>query len=204
MSDPTEITGILLREFQQMAWVDPKQVLVNLRWLEQHLPDRMDERVRRLRTNQLKEWREAREAALFAFGISDQVLKRPVFVTKSQNRDFDFVVRWESDNTHHFFPAQLKELPPDDINPRVALDDLFDKLAKYSGKTDLSVVISINRRSRFLFEPWTRPDKPRIKELWYMGCESPDQSRWFIFGSVLEQNARKYEFSYPEGNPNVA
>jgi hypothetical protein len=204
VSDPVEIAGILRREFEQMSWVDPRQVLVNLRWLELNLPERMDERVRRLRTNQLKEWREAREAALFAFGISDQVLRRPVLVTKTQNRDFDFVVRWHSDNADHYFPAQLKELPPDDVNADVTLEDLFDKLAKYSGTTDLSVVISINRRSRFSFDPWARPDKPRIKELWYMGCESPDQSRWFIYGSVLERSARKYEFSYPEGEPNVA
>ena len=187
-----------------MQWVDPRQVLVNLRWVEANLPSTMDERIRRLRTNQLNEWREARLAALFAFGIGDQVLKTPTQVSKTERRDFDFVMRWESDNADHFYPAQLKELPPDEINPRVSLNDIYDKLEKYSGANDLSVVICLNRRSRFEHQPWSRVPRPRIKELWYLGCKSPDQSIWFLFGCALRSDPRMYEFRYPDGESNVA
>lgn len=204
MIDLIKIPTITVRELNQMAWVDPRQLLVNLRWLEMNLPSEIDERVWRFRTNELKEWREARIAALFAFGIGDQVLKVPTFVSKSEDRDFDFVMRWESGDADHFYPGQLKELPPDDLNPKVSLDDILSKLTKYSGAEDLSVVIHVNRKMRFDYHPWNRDKKPLIKELWYLGCETEDQSRWFIYGSALENNPRKYDFEYPRGKPNIA
>lgn len=187
-----------------MEWVDPRQVLVNLRWLEHSLPSEMDERVRHLRTNQLKSWREARMAALFAFGIGDQVLKTPTLVSKTEERDFDFVMKWKDTDADHFYPVQLKELPPNDINSEVSLDHLHDKLEKYSGLDDLSVVICINRRMHFEYRPWKRPTRPKIRELWYLGCQAPDQSKWFLYGSALEENPKEYKFNYPEGVPNVA
>jgi len=57
MSGLTPIPPILVRQFEQLTWVDPKQVLINLRWLERNLPEHLDEKVRRLRTNKLKELR---------------------------------------------------------------------------------------------------------------------------------------------------
>ncbi len=180
-----------------MEWAEPKGVLINLRTIEMNLPEGMDEKVRRLRTNQLKEWREARIAALFSYGMSSTVLRVPVLVSKSEAKDFDFVMRWRVEDRDFFYPVQLKELPPDDINPSVTLDDIFDKLEKYSGAADLSVAIHINRRMRFDFQPWSRKPRPRINELWYLGCESADQSKWFLYGSTLKKNPRKYEFSYP-------
>jgi len=204
MSELVRVPNIQRRQFDQMLWVDPKQVLVNLHWIELNLPDQLGERTRRLRTNQLSEWHEARHAALFAFGIADQVVKTSVLVSKSKDRDFDFVMRWQFEETDHFYPVQLKELPPGDLPSDVTLDDIFDKLQKYSGIDDLSVVIALNRQTRIQLQPWTRSERPRIKELWYLGCESPDQTRWFLFGSVLSREPRKYEFRYPEGYPNVA
>ena len=194
----------MVREFDQITWVDAKQVLINFRWIETNLPSEMNERIRRLRTNELKEWREARIAALFSFGISSQVLKTPILLSKSEQRDFDFVMQWHKNNADHFFPVQLKELPPDDINSKVSVDDIYDKLEKYSGIQDLSVVIYISRRTRFEYPLWNREKKPSIKELWYLGCESEDQSRWFLYGSVLEKHPLKYDFRYPEGEPHVA
>ena len=60
------------------------------------------------------------------------------------------------------------------------------------------------------FQPYIRSKtrelraRPKIKELWYLGCQAPDQSKWFLFGSALEENPKEYEFNYPEGVPNVA
>jgi hypothetical protein len=180
-----------------MEWVDPKQVLVKLRQIELNLPTDLDEKVRRLRTNHLKPLREARIAAQFAYGMSDQILRVPVLVSTSEVRDFDFAIRWQIGGNHHFFPVQLKELPPDDLNPSITLDDVYDNLGRYSGSNDLSVVIHVNRKMQFNYQPWTREQQPLIRELWYLGCESADQAKWFLYGSALERNPRKYDFSYP-------
>jgi len=204
MSELVRVPSILRRQLDRMLWVDPKQVLVNLRRIELKLPAQMNERTRQLRTHELREWHEARHAALFAFGIADKVLKAPVLVSKSQDRDFDFVMRWQVEDADNFYFGQLKELPPDDLNSKVTLEDIFDKLEKYTGSDDLSVVIALNRRARIQLQPWSRSSKPKIRELWYMGCESHDQTRWFVYGSVLSNNPRKYEFKYPEDDQHVA
>src|SRR6476469_5240802 len=123
MGDLPRVPNILRRQLDQMEWVDPRRVLVNLRWVETKLPRAMDERTRRLRTHDLRKWHEARHAALFAFGIADKVLKRQVWVSKAQDRDFDFVMRWQVDEADFFFFGQLKELPPEDLNSDVTLED---------------------------------------------------------------------------------
>jgi hypothetical protein len=204
MSGLVPLSKITERKLQALTWVEPKQVLINLRSLELNLSPDIDEKVRRLRTNDLKIWREGRTAALFAYGISEQVLQKPTLVAKTEEKDFDFVMRWADGGVDCFFPVQLKELPPEDLNPAVAIDDILSGLSKYSGTDDLSVVVAINRRMRFEYRPWTGAAKPKIRELWYFGCVSKDQSRWFLYGSALRNDARYYEFDYPTGTPNVA
>lgn len=198
------MSRITERKLKALQWVDPKRVLVDLRRIEQRLPKRMDEKLRRLRTNGLKEWREARYAALFAYGIADSVLKSPTLVAKVEDVDFDFVMRWSDEEADHFYPVQLKELPPEDLNATASLDEILSKLNKYSGTEDLSVVVLINRRMRFEYRPWKSEQRPRIKELWYLGCTSQDQSKWFLYGNVLAPAPRYYEYSYPSGEADVA
>ena len=93
MTEFTPIPPMTLRQFEQLKWVDPKPFLVNMRNLELGLPEDLDERTRRLRTNNLKEWREARVAALFAYGIASAVLRRDVQVSKAEAADYDCVMR---------------------------------------------------------------------------------------------------------------
>jgi hypothetical protein len=102
------------------------------------------------------------------------------------------------------YPVQLKELPPEDLNPGVALEQILGKLNKYSGADDLSVVLLINRRMTFEYRPWASDKRPNIKELWYFGCISQDQSKWFLYGSVLANMPRYHEFDYPVGKEDVA
>jgi hypothetical protein len=200
----TRVPNILVREFNQMEWVEPRQVLVDLRWLELNLPADMDERIRRLRTNPLKEWHEARFAALFAYGISNAVLHLPTRFSKTEKRDFDAVMKWQKNGEDHYSPLQIKELPPDDINPDVSLNDILDKLGKYSGEDNLTVVVCLNRKTRIKFQTWDRQSKPRISELWYLGCTDVYQSKWFLYGNVLANNPRRFDFEYPEGTPNIS
>ncbi len=187
-----------------MEWVDPGQVLINLRWLELNLPAGLDDKVRRFRTNKLKELREARTAALFAYGMGKAVLQTPTAVAKVEAADFDFIMRWQADDKEFFYPVQLKELPPEDLNADATLEDLYDKLEKYSGADNLSVLIHLNRAVRFDYHPWDRPTCPNILELWYLACTSEDQSKWLVYGSALKPDSRPYDFDYPTGEPNVA
>jgi hypothetical protein len=202
MNVPVE--KIRLREFQKLRWYDPRQVLISLRALELSLLSDMDEMVRRLRTNNLKDWREARDAALFAFGISDQVLKIPTLVAKSEKIDYDFVMKWIKDDAEYYYPVQLKELPPQDLNSQIALEDIYAKLERYSGISDLAVAIKVNRKITLHYKPWDGENKPRLKELWLFGCVSADQSKLFIYGDVLKDDPRYREFDYPVGRPSVA
>ena len=200
----TRVPNILVREFNQMEWVNPRQLLVNLRWLEFNLPADMEERIRHLRTNSLKEWQEARFAALFAYGISNAVLHLPTHLSKTEKVDFDAVMKWQENGEDHYSPLQIKELPPDNINPDVSLEDILDRLGKYSGEDNLTVVVCLNRRTRIRFQPWDRLSKPRISELWYLGCTDEYQSKWFLYGSALEKNPRRFDFDYPEGTPTIS
>lgn len=185
------------REFGALAWHDPRQVLVNLRRVELGLPENIDPRVRRLRTNALKEWREGRDAALFAWGISSAVIGVPVEIAISEQRDYDFVCRWLKDGKLYYYPVQLKELPPADLNDSIALDDIYAKLSKYSGRDDLAVAVRLNRQMNFKYEPWNQPTRPAVMELWLFGGTSPDQSEWFIYGDVLAARPRFLTFTYP-------
>ena len=103
----------------------------------------MDERVRRLRTNKLKQLREGRDAAIFAYGLETQVLKVPVWFANAEQSDYDFVVRWVKEENEYFYPVQLKELPPEDLNTTESLDRIYDKLEKYSGADDLLVAMNL-------------------------------------------------------------
>lgn len=197
----TPIDNIRLRELKSVHWFEPKQVLINMRYVETNLlSENMDEKVRRLRTNELKELREGREAAIFAYGLETQVLKVPVWVANSERSDYDFVVRWVKEENEYFYPVQLKELPPDDLNTTESLDGIYNKLEKYSGTDDLAVAIHVNKKMTLKWGPWERQKRPQVRELWLFGNNSPDQSRWFICGDILKKPLF-YEFRYPEGKP---
>jgi hypothetical protein len=193
-SDP-----IQLRCFRRLAWQNPRQVLVDLRFVETNiLPIDMDHRIRRLRTNDFKREREARDAALFVYGMATQVLKTPVWFANWESSDFDFVAKWITGDVECFCPVQLKELPPKDMNSEASIDYLLQKVDRYSGVENLTVAILLNRPGRLLLSPWKQKRKRAIGELWYFGCNSPDQSTWFLFGNVLE-DPNLYEFEYPTG-----
>ena len=107
------------------------------------------------------------------------------------------------EDAQFFYPVQLKELPPDDLNPEISMDDLYDKLDKYSGTDDLSVAIRVSRAGTLRWEPWPRPKRPTIRELWYFGCTSADQLTWFICGDILQRPVF-HEFTYPTGVPAMS
>lgn len=109
--------NVRLREWSSRTFLDPEPVLRQLRQIEiaaveADLPDR----VRRLRTNNLKTDREARLACLFAYGMR-AVLGTTVFVSPGETEDCDFLTRATVGDTTHYHCVQLKELAPADLNP---------------------------------------------------------------------------------------
>lgn len=190
---------IRLRTFNRLSYRDPRAILVDLRRLELQIASvEIDPRVRHLRTNDLRNVRELRSACLFCYGMSE-LTGQKYAVAHSEAADYDVVATWIKDGTQSFAPIQLKELPPTVINPTASLQEIIDGLAKYPGSTDLTVAVHVNRATRFLPSELTIPPL-RLAALWVFAGISPDQSRWGIWGNLLEprDSWQAGTFDYPE------
>lgn len=188
--------AIRLREAGKREYRDPVPFLKNLRKIElQNLSATVAPEVRTLRTNTLKEWREARLAALFCHGVSERT-GRKIFFSKGEFEDADFVASWTDNDVQHFAPVQIKELVPEEMNLRSTFDTVVQGLSKYSGKDSLTVVIYVNRQIHFDPFAVTLPQQLPIAALWILACVEPAQSEWAIWGDFLEE-PEGTRFSYP-------
>ncbi|MDP2015373.1 hypothetical protein [Hydrogenophaga sp.] len=188
--------AIRSREAARRDYRDPVPFLKRLRVIEHRLMDApLDAQVRTLRTNKLKEWREARLGALFCHGMSERMGQK-VFLSKGEFEDADFVGMWFDGDVQHFAPVQIKELVPEELNSRVTLDTLVQGLSIYSGRKDLTVLIHLNRRAHFKPESLVLPPQLPIAALWVLACTDSTQSEWAIWGNFLEQ-VEGTRFAYP-------
>lgn len=188
--------AIRLREAARRDYRDPVPFLRRLRWIEHRLlAESVDREVRSLRTNKLKEWREARLGALFCHGMSERT-GRKVFFSKGEFEDADFVGMWFDDDAQRFAPVQIKELVPEERNARATLDALVQGLSMYSGRNDLTFLIHLNRRIHFRPESLVLPPQLPIAALWVLACIDPTHSEWAIWGDFLE-HAEETRFAYP-------
>lgn len=188
--------GIRLRQVRKRDYRDPVSFLKRLRRIELILLSmKIDPRIRALRTNKLKEFREARLGALFCQGISERT-GRKIFFSKAEFEDADFVATWVKGDTQVFAPVQIKELVPEQWNPNDTLEKLIRELSTYSGKKDLTVLIHLNRQTHFDPSSIVLPKQLPIAALWVLACLNPAQSEWGIWGDFLEQ-AEGTKFAYP-------
>lgn len=173
---------------------DPAPFLRRLKTLESQLFGMsIDQEVRQLRTNGLKEWREARTASLFCYGMG-QRLGQTVYVSKGEFEDADFVACWARGDEQHFAPVQLKEVVPIERNETSDFDQVLADLNKYSSP-GLTVVLHLNRRLRF--DPSTvRIPALCIASLWVLGCVSQDGAEWALWGDLLS-GGEESRFAYP-------
>src|SRR5436190_1384209 len=119
---------IWLNTAKDLEFRDPKPFLKRLRKLQRKVSrSNLPSAVKDLRTNDLKEWREAREAALFCVGIG-QRMGHTVFLAKSESHDYDFVACWVRDDTRHFAPVQLKEVVPTELNSAASIQKIIEAL----------------------------------------------------------------------------
>ena len=193
-------TSIQIRQFSRLTYCRPESVLREFREIE--IDSKLahgaepPNRVRQLRTNKLKEPREARLAAIFAYAMQECVLRVPVGFAPHEEADYDFVVSWVSEEASLYCPVQLKELTPDDINPKLSMEDVLGKLRKYVDSKDLVVAIHYNRLERFEYGPWLRIASAPVAQIWYFGGCSSDGNDWFLYGDLMKEPAC-HRFCYP-------
>lgn len=186
-----------LNAAQRLQFKEPKPFLIKLRQIERSgiLAD-APPKVRDLRTNKLKEWREAREAALFCYGMGERI-GQPVYFAKSESQDYDFVATWIVGSNQHLAPVQLKEVVPTKLNPKASLESTIRTLSKYTDSEGLTVAIHLNQDTRIERENLRIPPL-KLAALWIFATLKPDQSTWGLWGNFLEPDPGMSQFNYPE------
>ena len=99
-----------LNLWARLPYRDPESHLREFRRLEILMSDwELGPKARRLRTGDLKQIRDGRNAALFAHGMAT-VVGTKVSFADHEAADYDFVTSWVDGDKYRFCPVQLKEL----------------------------------------------------------------------------------------------
>jgi len=186
---------IQMREWERLKYYDPSIVLTDLRRLD-HLAaeSSLPKNVKTLRRNDLKKYREGRDAALFCLGMT-KVQGTTVFFARFEAQDYDFVTLWQNGDEAIYTPVQLKEVVPESLNPNSNVNDTLAKLTKYSGSDRTVVALRVNRKIHLDFSSIQFPNI-RLGGIWLYGAAAPDQQKWFIYGDLLKE-PDLCEFEYP-------
>lgn len=183
------------REWHSLRYLDPERILIGLRGIERTYPlHELRYDVSSLRTHELREFGEGRQAALFCYGLG-QAIGTHVAYAQAEHQDYDIVARYVVKNEINYVPVQLKEWVPSTVNPSANLQDELDKLSKYVDSKDLVVGFYLNRNASLQIADLQLPHN-RIGELWFVAAADPAQEKWLLIGNVLE-HAQVYEFFYP-------
>jgi len=163
--------------------------------LEVELADiEMDERVRRLRTSGLKQYREWRDAALFLYGLGLEQ-GRDIQYATLEEADYDFVARWPQDGAFHFCPVQLKELPPSDLNSKADLEQIIAGSTKDPRPTSTVLAIRLSKAGRIDLAG-VRISSVPWNQVWFFWASAPNSTRWTVYGDALS-NPGQFTFDYP-------
>jgi|ERR1039458_2207279 hypothetical protein len=185
----------VINAWSQLVFRDPEPLLRELRTLEYAVMGLdVADKVLRLRTNDLQNIREGRNAALFAHGMATAT-GRKVYFAAHEAADYDFVTSWIINEERFFCAVQLKELVPTDLNPTASLEQLLVSLAKYQ-TTSTVLAILLNRPAQLTLEQLAKFNVP-FGQAWLFWLESANGSRWMIEGDLLN-NPASYPFRYPE------
>jgi hypothetical protein len=134
------------------------------------------------RGHHFKDVNEAWQAAIF--GLVYGAIHRLGTIEMRHNREqysqSDATYRWTESGKQFVVPVQVKELPPNAVNPNESIDHILEKVAlKYLTSHDLIVAIHLNRSEvhardiRF---------KTPVAQLWLWGWSKPDHSEIHITG----------------------
>ena len=185
-----------LRAAQKLQFYDPARFLADLRKLEIEVAtSQTPDRIRNLRTNELKEARERRQAALFCHGMGKRIGQK-VFFAASEDQDYDFIASWIVDDHQHIAPVQLKEVVPQSLNPFASIESVVAALEKYTDSPRLTIAVHLNQFGRF--EPSSlQLQHLRVASFWVFTSASSDQSQWNLWGNFTENDAYGTRFNYP-------
>jgi hypothetical protein len=155
----------------------------------------MDEKVRSLRTNNLKHHREMREAAVFCHGMGT-VLNRTIYFAPCEEEGHDFIMMQRRGDEILFSPLQIKELVPESVNPHASLEGILDGLKKYAAASDTVVAIHMNRRLERM--DIKKLDIPNVKvgQIWLFGGVDEVPNGFVLCGDLLDQ-PEAYRFDLP-------
>src|SRR5262249_28037092 len=189
--------SLRVREFSRFDYKSPRAWLQNLREIERIVAcSPLPYEVRSLRTHRLRYWNETRQAALFAYGMSQRMPDFEFDFACAEAADYDAVVRWRRDDEQFFTPIQLKENVPEDLNAKSALEAVLEGLNRYSSSIDLVVVVYLNRRFRLRMLPIYCPPL-KVAGVYLIGGIAPNKQRWLLVGDLLEQYAGISIFDHP-------
>jgi hypothetical protein len=185
-----------INEWSKLHFVDPAVVLPQFRKIQlQVAASDLEDRVKNLRTQKLRQHRERWEAAIFCFGMS-KMKGVPVYVASYEKSDYDAVAKLVEGNTPSFIPIQIKEVVPEDLNPETDINKEIAKLSRrYPVSNDTAVVIHVTRPGQLQL-PSLKVPSLNIASLWLIGASTPDQSKWFLAGNLLDK-PQILEFDYP-------
>ncbi len=180
--------NVRLRQFAKLAYGDPRGFLAALRRLEWEVAaSPTPERIKTLRTQELKPDREMRDAAIFCVGMSERI-GFDVRFAPVEDQDFDFIATWfDREGMRNYCPVQLKEVAPPHLNAGATIQAVVDGLARYADSADVTVAIKINRPARFGPAELKLPANLRIGGLWIFAALSADQSEFGLWGDFLSK-----------------
>jgi hypothetical protein len=178
-----------------LEYADPAGFLAELRNVEPLVAaSGLEAAVRQLRTRELREWKQAREAALFCHGLSGRI-GFPVLFGRQEAQDYDFVARCIVGSANSFLFVQLKEVVPPALNAKASVQAAIDGLEKYVDSNDLTVALYLNRPVRFDPSTITLPTVP-LAGLWVFGAITSDRLEWALWGDLLTTREGT-RFRYP-------
>lgn len=181
-----------LREWRTYEYYDPEIILPRLNNIRKQISmTATPDKVANLRTNMLSSEREAWDAAIFCYLISKAINKK-LFFSKVESSDYDSIFMLQEENSDSYFPVQMKELVPNEINPKATLQSIINNLEIYTNSPDLIVGIKLNRNENFNFSNIST-EKAKVAEIWCFGSTEKNESKWGLYGNLLS-NYRHYNY----------
>lgn len=192
---------IKLRRWARLPYRDAHTSLVNLGRLQGTM-DRAGNspRLSDLRNREFRPYLEHRQAALFAYFVSELIIRSPVDYVMFEDEDYDCIMRWRVQQHNCYQAVQLKEIAPTHLDPKAEINREFAKLSKKYGtlgRTPGNTIAAfhLNQTGLLDFSNLKGPNTS-ISEIWLYGALSQNQSRWFLYGNVLKE-PRLHEINYP-------
>lgn len=173
-------------EWKKYKYVDPDIYVSEMQKLRAEISrTNTPTEIRNLRTRKLSTSRETWDAGVFCY-----LLRRfkgfKIYFSAVEDQDYDAIFTWKDGSVQNFAPVQMKEVVPEELNPKQKIQDVLSKLKKYVTSEDLVVGIKINRNVRLEAKDLAVEGLP-VSEVWFFGATDPNEKRWSLFRKLEDQ-----------------